>query len=207
MLKDILKILKEMYPAVSWAGPRCSSPLNALVATMLSAQCKDEYVDRITPMLFKKYPTVQDYANADVDDIREDIKSINHYRKKGERIKKVCQIMIAKHNGQVPMTVKDMTALPGVGPKTANAVLRRMGVEEAGFVVDTHVKRVAYRLGLTDSTNPDKARVRLEEIVPKKSWGVVGWRMVLHGREVCDAKKPNCSQCPLEALCAKQGVE
>lgn len=206
MISDILVKLEQMHPEASWAGPRCSSPLNALVATMLSAQCRDEYVDRITPHLFQKYPTPQDYASADVEDIREDIRSINHYRKKGERIKQACQIIINKHNGQVPTTFAALTALPGVGPKTANAVLRRMGSDEAGFVVDTHVKRVAHRLGLTDTADADKVREKLEEIIPQEQWGVVGWRLILHGRQICDARKPQCSQCPLEALCARQGV-
>lgn len=207
MLRQILKTLEEMYPRASWAGPRCSSPLNALVATMLSAQCKDEYVDRITPQLFAKYPTPQDYVVAGVDQVRDDIKTINHYKKKGERIVQACQIMINKHSGQVPTTFAALTALPGVGPKTANAVLRRMGSDEAGFVVDTHVKRVAHRLGLTESTNPDKARERLEEIIPKEDWGVVGWRLILHGRQVCDARKPQCEACPLLDLCPQQGVK
>lgn len=203
---SVLQKLEEMYPTVSWAGPRCSSPLNALVATMLSAQCRDDYVDRITPYLFKKYPTPQDYANTDVEEIRADISSINHYKKKGERIKKACQIIINKHNGQVPTSFEALTALPGVGPKTANAILRRMGSDEAGFVVDRHVLRTAFRLGLTEERKPERTRGHLEEIVPKKEWGVVGWRLILLGRDICHARKPQCCACPLDDICAKRGV-
>lgn len=206
-MRQILEKLEETYPRASWVGPRCSSPLNALVATMLSAQCKDEYVDRITPALFAKYPTPQAYASTGVEEIRDDIRSINHYRKKGERIKRACELIIKNHNGQVPVTFTELTALPGVGPKTANAVLRRMGSDEAGMVCDTHVKRVAFRLGLTENTDAEKARKRLEEIVPQEQWGVVGWRLILHGREVCDARKPLCETCPLSELCPQQGVK
>jgi endonuclease-3 len=174
---------------------------------MLSAQCRDAHVDRITPILFKKYPTPKAYATTDVEEIRDDIKSINHFRKKGERIKQTCQIIIDKHDGQVPTTFVELTALPGVGPKTANAVLRRMGSDEAGFVVDVHTDRTAYRLGLTEKRNPDKTRKRLEEIVPKEKWGITGWRLILLGKGVCHARKPQCNVCPLNYICKKQGLD
>ena len=206
MVENILNELKRMYPNASWAGPRCGSSLNALVATMLSAQCKDEYVDRITPMLFAKYPTAQAYAATDVEEIRNDIKSINHYKKKGERIKKACQIIVDKHNGLVPNVFDDLIALPGVGAKTANAVLRRMG-RPHGYVVDTHVKRVAYRLGLTTTDKAEKVREELESTIPKEQWGLSGWRLILLGRNICHARKPQCNSCPLSGLCKKQGLE
>lgn len=207
MIREILDQLTTMYPEAEWAGPQCTAdPLQALVATILSAQCRDDYVDRVTPALFTKYPTVQSFANADLEELRGMVCSINHYKKKAERIKKACELIIKHHNGQVPLDQKKLTALPGVGMKTANAVLRRCGIDDAGFVVDTHVKRVAYRLGLTSSEDANKARKELEVLVPKEEWGTAGWRMILHGRNKCHARGPQCHSCQLRQDCPQVSI-
>ncbi len=199
--------LKEMYPDTDWEGPNCTvDPLQALVATMLSAQCRDDYVNRVTPTLFAKYPTPQDYLNPSLSQLQADIKSINHYKKKAARIRECCAIFIKDHGGKVPENYDDLIALPGVGEKTALAVLRRLG-KNVGVVVDTHVKRVAFRLGLTSTTDPSKVRRDLEVQIPVEEWGTQGWRLILHGRNVCDARNPNCEECQLAALCDKNGVE
>lgn len=199
--------LKELYPDTDWEGPNCTAdPLQALVATMLSAQCRDDYVDRVTPTLFAKYPSVQDYVDVPLEELQADINSINHYKKKGDRIKKCCEIFVKDYNGKVPENYDDLINLPGVGEKTANAVLRRLG-RDAGVVVDTHVLRTSYRLGLTENTNPSKVRKDLEEQLPKEDWGRQGWRLILHGRNVCHARKPDCENCALLELCPKNGVE
>ncbi len=207
MSQTIWDKLKTMYPDTDWEGPSCTAdPLQALVATMLSAQCKDEYVDRVTPTLFAKYPTVQDYANVPLVQLQTDINSINHYKKKAERIISCCKTFIKDHNGKVPEEYDKLIKMPGVGEKTANAVLRRLG-KDAGLVVDTHVKRVAFRLGLTDKKDPSKVRQELEAQLPKDDWGRQGWRLILHGRQVCDARKPDCDNCLLLSLCPQNGIE
>jgi len=207
MINDILSILAELYPDAEWAGPKCEAdPLQTLIATMLSAQCRDDYVDRITPTLFAKYKTPQDWVNTPLAQIQADISSINHYKKKGVRIQEACKTIINDHDGQVPLNFEDLTKMNGVGTKTANATLRKMGLE-AGYVVDTHILRTAHRLGLTtSSTNADKTRKELEAIVPKEQWGKAGWRMILHGRNVCHARKPQCDSCRLNRLCSKEGI-
>jgi endonuclease-3 len=207
MITDILTILAELYPDAEWAGPKCEAdPLQTLIATMLSAQCRDDYVDRITPTLFAKYKTPQDWANAPLAQIEADLNSINHYKKKAARIQGVCKTIINDHNGQVPLTFDDLTKMNGVGTKTANATLRKMGVE-AGFIVDTHILRTAYRLGLTTgSTNAEKTRKELEAQIEKGQWGKAGWRMILHGRNVCHARKPQCDSCRLNSVCQKRGI-
>lgn len=205
---DILAILAELYPDAEWAGPKCEEdPLQTLVATMLSAQCRDSYVDRITPDLFTKYRTPQDWVNAPLVQVQTDISSINHYKKKAVRIQEACRIIIDEHNGQVPLSFDSLTKLKGVGTKTANAVLRKLG-QDAGFVVDTHVLRVAHRIGLTTNPkNADKTRKELEASIEKEQWGRAGWRLILHGRNVCSARKPKCEGCQLNATCKKQGVK
>jgi endonuclease-3 len=204
---DILIILAELYPDAEWAGPKCEAdPLQTLVATMLSAQCRDDYVDRITPGLFAKYKTPQDWVNTPLIQIQADISSINHYKKKAVRIQEACRVIIDKHNGLVPLNFDDLTKMNGVGNKTANATLRKMGLE-GGYVVDTHCKRIAYRLGLTTNPkNAEKTRKELEAMIPKEQWGKAGWRMILHGRNVCKARKPKCDGCRLNGLCLKRGV-
>jgi len=205
-MMNILQGLEQLYPDIEWQGPKYGTdPLQALVATMLSAQCRDDYVDRITPSLFAKYKTPQDYVDVSLEELREDIKSINHYRKKAERIQNACKIIIQKYNGQVPLNFEALTAMSGIGPKTANAVMRKMGVE-CGMVIDTHCKRTAYRLGISTTEDANKARLELEKIIPKGQWGKAGWRLILHGRNVCHARNPECGVCGLAPHCKKVGL-
>jgi endonuclease-3 len=178
-----------------------SNPLELLIATILSAQCTDKRVNIVTKSLFKKYRTVQDYAKADLKELEEDIKSTGFYHNKAKNIKKCCQMLIDKFNGQIPKTMEEILELPGVARKTANIVLANVyGVVE-GIAVDTHVRRVAKRLGLTDNENPDKIEKDLMEIVPKKSWARITDLLIFHGRRVCIAKHPNCAGCVLNDFC------
>lgn len=178
-----------------------SNPLELLVATILSAQCTDARVNIVTKSLFKKYRTAKDYANADLKQLEEEIKSTGFYHNKAKNIKKCCQMLMEKFNGRVPKTMDELLQLPGVARKTANIVLANgFGIIE-GIAVDTHVRRVAKRLGLTDNDNPDKIEKDLMQIVPKNSWARITDLLIFHGRRICTAKHPNCAGCVLNDFC------
>ena len=178
-----------------------SNPLQLLVATILSAQATDEQINKITPNLFKKYKTAEDFANADLNELEQDIKSSGFYHNKARNIKNCCRMLVEKYSSQVPRTMDELLELPGVARKTANIVLANAyGVVE-GVAVDTHVRRVAQRLGLSDHDDPAKIELDLMKIVPKDKWMRITDLLIFHGRRVCTAKKPNCAGCVLNKIC------
>ena len=178
-----------------------STPLELLIATILSAQCTDKRVNIVTETLFKKYQTAEDYATVDLPILEEAIKPTGFYRNKAKNIKKCCQILVDKHNSQVPRTMKEMVALPGVARKTANIVLSHAYRVIEGIAVDTHVRRVSQRLNLTENDNPDKIERDLMKIVPRDKWMRFTDLLIFHGRRICTARKPKCGMCPLTKLC------
>ena len=175
--------------------------IELLVATILSAQCTDERVNRVTKALFKKYTKAEDYANADLEELERDIKSTGFYRNKAKNIKKCCQLLVEKYNSQVPRTMEELLELPGVARKTANIVLFNAFGIIAGVAVDTHVRRLAQRLGLTENENPDKIEMDLMNLVPKDKWMRITDLLIFHGRRICVAKKPRCDVCVLNKIC------
>ncbi|MDH7564113.1 MAG: endonuclease III [Candidatus Bathyarchaeota archaeon] len=196
----IIKLLEKEFPDAKIAL-HYSNPLELLIATILSAQCTDERVNIVTQQLFKKYRTIKDYADADLRELEQDIKSTGFYRNKARNIKKCCQMLIEKFNSQIPKTMEQILELPGVARKTANIVLSNAyGIVE-GIAVDTHVRRVSKRLGLTAHEDADKIEQDLMKIVPKNSWMRITDLLIFLGRRTCSAKKPNCRQCVLNKLC------
>jgi endonuclease-3 len=178
-----------------------ANPLELLVATILSAQCTDKRVNIVTKALFKKYRKPEDFANADREELEEDIRSTGFYRNKARNIKKCCQIMVEKFNSQVPKTMEELVELPGVARKTANIVLSNAyGVVE-GIAVDTHVRRLARRLGLSKHENPNKIEKDLMEIISKTHWKRITDLFIFHGRRTCAARRPQCGICVLNKLC------
>ena len=180
---------------------RYTNPLELLVATILSAQCTDERVNMVTKPLFKKYTKAEDYANADLKELEQDIKSTGFYRNKSKNLKKCCQLLVEKYNSQVPKTMEELMELPGVARKTANIVLSNAYGVIAGVVVDTHVRRLAQRLGLSGNDDPNKIEKDLMRIVPKDKWMRTTDLLIFHGRRVCTAKRPNCAACVLNKFC------
>jgi len=196
----IIKLLEKEHPDAKIAL-NYTNPLKLLVATILSAQCTDKRVNIVTKTLFKKYRKAEDYANADLEELEEDIRPTGFYRNKTRNIKKCCQILVERFNSQVPKTMEEMLELPGVARKTANIVLSNAyGVIE-GIAVDTHVRRVAKRLGLTEHEDPNKIEKDLMKIVPKTHWKRITDLQILHGRRICEARKPKCGICVLNEFC------
>ncbi len=178
-----------------------SNNLELLIATILSAQCTDKRVNLVTKKLFKKYRRAEDYADADLKELEEDIKPTGFYRNKAKNIKRSCQLLVEKFNSQIPETMEEMLELPGVARKTANIVLSNAyGVVE-GIAVDTHVRRLAKRLGLTEYEGPNKIERDLMEIVPRDKWIRITDLLIFHGRRICAARKPECKICVLNWLC------
>ena len=202
--EKIIKILRKTYPDVQCALSH-DNPLQLLVATILSAQCTDKRVNMVTPGLFKKYPTAKHFAQIPIQDLETAIRSTGFYKNKAKAIQSCCQLILVKHEGSVPQTLEELVKLPGIGRKTANVVLGvAFGVP--GFVVDTHVKRLTYRMGLTKQTNPEKIEFEIMKLVPKTDWNDFGLLLISHGRAICDARKPKCDICPLNQLCPQIGL-
>lgn len=177
------------------------NPLELLISTILSAQCTDKRVNIVTKTLFKKYETPEDYAKADIKELEQDIRSTGFYHNKARHIKKCCQMLIEKFGSQVPRTMEELLELPGVARKTANIVLSNVfGIVE-GIAVDTHVRRLSERLGLTQNKNQDKVEQDLMKIVPKEMWMRFSDLLIFHGRRICMAKKPKCGECVLNKIC------
>jgi len=196
----IISRLTKEYPNVK-TTLHYKSPIQLLVSTILSAQCTDERVNKVTKELFKKYKSVKDYANAELPELEKDIKQTGFFRNKAKNIKNASKMLIGKFDGQVPNTMKEILLLPGVARKTANVVLTSAyGVIE-GIVVDTHVKRLSQRLGLTNSNDPKKIEKDLMSIVPKNKWAQFSFLLISHGRKICQARKPVCNKCILNDLC------
>lgn len=176
------------------------------MATILSAQCTDERVNLVTKDLFRKYRTADDYAVADLATLEQEIKSTGFFRSKAKSLKGTGEKLVALHGGQVPQSVEALTHLPGVGRKTANVVLGNAYGITSGIVVDTHVKRLSFRLGLTKQKSPEKVEEDLLDLIPKEDWILFSHWLIAHGREICKARKPLCSKCPLEGECPRKGV-
>jgi endonuclease-3 len=197
----------EYYRRLSLAYPDAHCALNhrtafeLIVATILSAQCTDVRVNMVTPALFKKYPDAAALAGADREGLEEMIKSTGFFRSKAKSLVGMAQALVERHGGQVPRTMEELTALPGVGRKTANVVLgNAFGVND-GIVVDTHVARLSKRLGLTKETDPVKIERALMPLFPREHWTMLSHLLIEHGRRVCDARRPKCEQCVLNDLC------
>jgi endonuclease-3 len=202
---EIITILRKRYPKASTALVS-SSPLELLIATILSAQCTDKRVNIVTKELFKKYRTAEDYANADLAVLEQEIRSTGFYRNKARNIRDCGRMLVERFGSEVPKTMEELIELPGVARKTANIVLGHAYGIAAGIAVDTHVRRVAGRLEFTHSEDPGKIEQDLMRIVPKDSWMEVTDLLILHGRETCDARKPKCSVCIISQLCPSAGT-
>jgi len=181
-----------------------TNPLELLIATILSAQCTDERVNRVTAQLFKKYPTAQKYATAPVAELEEAIHSTGFFRNKAKNIRACCEVIAREYRGQVPRTLEELTALPGVGRKTANVVLGNAFAIASGIVVDTHVTRLCNRLGLVKTEDAVKIERELVELVPVEHWIQFSHWLIQHGRTVCSARKPDCKQCFLAPICPQR---
>jgi len=196
----VIELLEKEYPNAKTAL-NYTNPLELLVATMLSAQTTDERVNIVAKTLFKKYKTPEDYANADIKELEQDVRSTGFYHNKASNLKKSCQMLVEKYNSQVPKTMNQLIELPGVARKTANIVLFNAYGTIAGIAVDTHVRRLSQRLGLTDQNDPAKIEQDLMKIVPKDKWMLLTDLLIFHGRQVCTAKKPKCDICLLNKIC------
>jgi len=198
--REILARLWQLYPDAT-----CSldyqTPVQLLVATILSAQCTDERVNRVTPALFARFPDAAALAAADILELESLIRSTGFYRNKAKNIQGACQRLVAHHGGQVPQTMAELLALPGVARKTANVVLAHAFGIHAGVTVDTHVKRLSNRLGLVKSADPVQIERVLMGLLPQPEWENWSIRLIYHGRAVCGARKPNCGGCALADLC------
>jgi endonuclease-3 len=177
-----------------------------LVATILSAQCTDVRVNRVTPALFSRWPRPTDLAGAEQDELEEVIRPTGMFRRKASSLRAAAKIVSEKHGGEVPADLEALVALPGVGRKTAKVVLGQAFGISAGVVVDTHVRRLARRLGLTRHDEPEKAATELEGLIPRAEWTTFSMRLILHGRTVCVARSPRCGRCVLEEVCPRVGV-
>lgn len=197
--QEILKRLYKLYPHPKTAL-NFSNPLELLIATILSAQATDKLVNTVTPELFKKYPTAQDYAKAPVSDIDKAIAKVNFHNNKAKSIKAACEMIIEKFNGKVPDNMEDLDSLPGVARKTANVVLGNAYHKAEGIVVDTHVIRLTNKLGLVNSKDPVKIEQELMEIVPKENWIDFSHLLINYGREYCTARRHDENNCPLQDL-------
>ncbi len=195
----IARRLAERHPDARIAL-HYEDPLQLLVATILSAQCTDERVNMVTPDLFARFRTASDYAEAPLDELEEMIHSTGFFRQKSKAIQGACRVIVAEHGGEVPRDMEALTALPGIGRKTAN-VIRGGAWGEPGITVDTHVKRLARRLGLTGAADPVKIEYALNDLLPEELWFAFSSAMIFHGRRVCSARRPACSECNLTDLC------
>ena len=199
-LLEILKRLNKAYPKPKTAL-NFSDPFQLLVATILSAQTTDVLVNKVTENLFRKYRTPKDYADASLETLQKDTGSVNFYKTKAKNIQAGAKIIVDQFNSQVPKTMNELTSLPGVARKTANIVLSNaFGIHE-GIAVDTHVKRLSYRLGLTKNADPVKIEKDLMAITPKKEWGNISHLLIFHGRKICQARKPGHQECVLSNIC------
>lgn len=198
-METVLDRLKATYPEAKGAL-RFSKPLELLIATILSAQCTDARVNQVTETLFRKYRSAEDYFNVPLEELEQDIFSTGFYHNKAVNIQKCCRALVEKHEGEVPQTMEDLTALGGVGRKTAN-VVRGNAFGIPGIAVDTHVKRITGLLGFTRQTHPDKIETDLMKIAPEADWTKLGHLFASHGRAVCIARRPKCDECILSDLC------
>ena len=202
---EIIRILSETYPDAKVAL-HFSTPLEMLVATILSAQCTDERVNQVTSSLFQKYRTCEDYLRVPETELAADIKPTGFFNQKTRAIRGACLRMVDVYDGQVPDTMEDLLTLPGVARKTANVVLGNAFGKVEGIAVDTHVRRLAERLGFSSEKNPDKVEADLMRLVPRKKWFPFTYVLIEHGRRICIARTPRCEICPVNQLCPSSRV-
>jgi endonuclease-3 len=203
-VRRIADTLAALYPDAECALKH-ESALQLLIATILSAQCTDARVNLVTPALFARYRTARDFAESDPQELERLIASTGFFRMKAKNIRACCAMLVERHGGEVPRTLDELVQLPGVGRKTANVVLGD-AFDVPGITVDTHVGRLSRRLGLTVHGDPVKVEFDLMAVVPQPEWTAFSHRLILHGRQVCFARKPNCPGCALNRLCPKVGV-
>jgi endonuclease-3 len=205
-VRAIIAGLRRTYPEAH-CELQFANPLELLIATILSAQCTDKMVNRVTADLFRKYRSAADYARADAAELERDIASLGFFRNKARAIRACCQQLLARHGGEVPRSLEELVALAGVGRKTANVVLgNAFGLNE-GVVVDTHVARLSQRLGLTWEKQPEKIERDLMALVPREDWTLFSHWLIWHGRRRCSARKPDCEGCEIRSLCPRRGVK
>lgn len=205
-IETVVERLAARYPEATYEL-NWETPLQMLVATILAAQCTDERVNRVTADLFPKYPDAAAFAAADRETLEQEIKSTGFFRQKAKTVQEVCAALVEGHAGAVPRDMDALVALPGVARKTANVVLATVWDEPAGVIVDTHVKRLCQRLGLTTQKNADKIERELMDALPEDRWTWFGPAAVLFGRYTCKAKTPDCEVCELADVCPRVGVE
>jgi endonuclease-3 len=201
----IIAALQRTYPNAH-CELNFSNPLQLLVATILSAQCTDRRVNLVTAELFKKYRSAKDFADADISELENDVRSTGFYKNKAKNIKACCAALVENFGGEVPRTMDELHALAGVGRKTANVVLGNAFGINVGVVVDTHVTRLCNRLGLTKQMDAVKLEQELMRLVPQKDWTLFSHWLIWHGRRRCDARKPDCADCEIRKLCPQIGV-
>jgi endonuclease III len=202
----ICAALRRTYPSAH-CELNFSSPLQLLVATILSAQCTDKRVNMVTAELFKKYRSTKDFAAANISELENNIRSTGFYKNKAKNLKACCIALVERFDGEVPRTMDELHALAGVGRKTANVVLGNAFGLNVGVVVDTHVTRLCNRLGLTKQTDAVKLEQELMQLVPQKDWTLFSHWLIWHGRRRCDARKPDCKNCEIQKLCPQIGVK
>ena len=199
--RTIITLLEEEYPETTGTSLNWRTPLELLVATILSAQSTDEQINKVTSTLFEKYRSAADYAYASREQLENDVRSSGFFRRKADAIQEACRVIAEKHGGEVPSTMDELTNLKGVARKTANVVLGNAFSIIEGIAVDTHVWRLSHRLGLSEVKNRGKIERDLMEVFPKEKWLAVNYLLIEHGRKVCDAKKPDCGACVLSEFC------
>ena len=203
-LNKVLEILEATYPDARTAL-KSENPFQLLVSVILSAQCTDVRVNQVTPALFARFPDVGSMSQAPIEDLEEIIRPTGFFRNKAKNIKAAARLITEHFGGEIPKTMDEMITLPGVARKTANVVLHNAYGIIAGIAVDTHVKRLAKRLGMSRENNPVKIERDLMAIVPKKDWGRISYILINHGRQICTAVKPGCVKCPAQDLCPSAG--
>ncbi len=199
-LNRILEELDRLFPAARCALHHTNA-WQLLVATILSAQCTDERVNKVTPELFKKYPTLQDFANASQDELAQEIRSTGFFNNKARSLIGAAKKILTDHRGQVPRSMEDLLSVPGAARKTANVVLGTAYGIASGVVVDTHVQRISFRLALTKNADPVKIEQDLMKIIPEEKWILFSHQVIHFGRQICIARKPRCGSCPLDPIC------
>ena len=199
-IKKLLDILDEEYKEAK-CGLDYTGPLDLTVALILAAQCTDKRVNMIRPIVFTKYPTVYELANANISELEDIIHSCGFYKNKAKNIIKMANDVVNKYGGNVPNTMEKLTALPGIGRKSANIILQECFDITEGIAVDTHVTRITKKLGLTENSDPINIEKDLMKILPERYWNKINHMLVNHGRTICDAKKPKCDICPVNHIC------
>lgn len=200
--RKITRQLAKTYPDAICALDH-QTPFQLLAATILSAQCTDERVNMVTPELFRRWPTAADLAEAPQADVEDVVRSTGFFRAKANNLIGMAKGLVARHGGELPQTLEELTTLPGVGRKTANVLLGTAFGIVSGIVVDTHVKRISKLLGLTESDNPEQIERDLMELLPEEEWINFSHRLIHHGRQICIARRPNCVECPLLPNCPR----